>query len=517
MHIADLILKNAHVITMSPERPAAEMVAVTGDNILMVGDKADVSTLAGKQTRVIDCEGKTVIPGFNDAHCHIFSLATSLISIDVSPWAVKSIAEIQTLIRKRADRLPPGQWIIATGYNEFYLAEKRHPNRWDLDEASPNNPVVVSHRSLHSCVLNSLALSLGGFTKETPEPPGKVFERDTETGELNGILYEMLGYIRASVIPLLSEEEQAQSLTRASEHYVANGITSVQDVSISNIPARWKLLSKLQNEGKFTVRASLTAGVESLNDFINAGFTPGYGDNRLRFSGLKIILNEATGSMYPPQGELNQQVLDAHKAGYRVMIHAVTKEMVEFAVTAFEYLQSRQPNSKLRHRIEHCSECPPELLERLKRLGAVIVSQPLFLYYSGDCYLSVIPPEIHPWLYRFKAFWDSGLVVAASSDSPVVPDNPLIGLYSAVTRKTQNQQQINPAECISAAQALAMYTINAAYASGEENIKGALTPGKLADMAVLSDNPLTVPPEQIKDIKVEMTIIGGKVMWERGK
>lgn len=515
MPIADLIVKNARVITMSPEHPTAEMVAVTGDKILTVGDKADVSTLAGRQTKIIDCEGKTVIPGFNDAHCHIFSLATSLISIDVSPWSVKSIADIKALIRKKARELPSGKWITATGYNEFYLAEKRHPNRWDLDEAAPNNPVVVSHRSLHSCVLNSPALSLGGFNKETPEPPGKVFERDPETGELNGILYEMLGYIRANVITPLTKEEQAQSLIHASEHYVASGITSVQDVSISNIPARWKLLNKLQNEGKFTVRASLTAGVESLNDFINAGFTPGYGDNRLRFSGLKIILNEATGSMYPLQDELNRQVLDAQKAGYRVMIHAVTKEMVESAITAFEYVRHVQSNSHLRHRIEHCSECPLELLERLKKLGTVIVSQPLFLYYSGDRYLSVIPPEIHPWLYRFKAFRDSGLVVAASSDSPVVPDNPLIGVYSAVTRKTQNQQLINSAECVTATQALAMYTINAAYASGEEHIKGNLTQGKLADMVVLSDNPLTVPPEQIKDIKVAMTIVGGKVVWER--
>jgi predicted amidohydrolase YtcJ len=516
MPSADLILKNARVITISPDRPIAGMVAIAGGNILMVGDKADISAITGKHTKVVDCQGKTVLPGFNDAHCHIFSMATSLNSIDVSPWAVKSIVEMKDLLHKRAQKLPPGKWISATGYSEYHLAEKRHPNRWDLDEAAPNNPVVVSHRSLHTSVLNSLALSLAKITIETPEPPGKVFERDVRAGELNGVLHEMLGYIRASVMPSLTEAEQIQILVDTSRHYLANGITSVQDVSISNIPARWTLLKRMQDESKFAVRASLTASLESFSDFIKAGFTPDYGDERIRFGGLKIILNEATGKMFPNQGDLNKYVLVAHKMGYRVHIHAVTAEMVESAIIAYEYAQSRHPNSVLRHRIEHCSECPPELLARLKKLRTIVVSQPLFLYYSGDRYLATLPAEIQPWLYRFKAFWDNGLITAASSDSPVVPDNPLIGLYSAITRKTQTNQEVNPAECVNAQQALQMYTINAAYASGEENIKGSLEIGKLADIVVLSDNPLAVPPERIKDISVEMTIIGGKVVWERG-
>lgn len=516
MPSADLILKNAKVITLSPERPTGEMVAISGGKILAVGNNDDIRYFYGESTKTIDCAGKTVIPGFNDAHCHIFSMATSLSSIDISPWSVKSIDDIKKLIYNRVKILPPGKWISATGYNDYHLAEKRHPDRWDIDEVAPDNPVVLSHRSLHSCVLNSRALSQANLTIKSPEPPGKVFERDAHSGELNGVLHEMLGYIRANVMPSLTEAEQIKSLADTSKHYLANGITSVQDVSISNIPARWTVLKRLQDKGVFEVRTSLTASLESLADFINSGFTPGYGDDRLRFGGLKIILNEATGIMFPEQDDLNRYVLDAHKRGYRVHIHAVSADMVKSAVMAYEYAQNRYPNTSLRHRIEHCSECPPELLERIKKLGLVIVSQPLFLYYSGDRYLDTLPPEIHPWLYRFRAFHDSGLQTVASSDSPVVPDNPLVGIYAAVTRRTQNGRQINASECITAHQALEMYTINAAYSSGEENIKGSLTPGKLADIVVLDNNPVVVASEYIKDIKVEMTIVGGKVMWEQG-
>ncbi|MBN1366779.1 MAG: amidohydrolase [Dehalococcoidales bacterium] len=511
---ADLILKNAIVITMSPERPQAEMVAIAGDKILAVGDKNETSILTGKNTRMIDCGGKTLVPGFNDAHCHIFSMAISLSSIDVSPWSVKSIGDIKELIRTRVREIPPGKWISATGYNEYNLADKRHPNRWDIDEAAPDNPVVVSHRSLHSCILNSRALSLANLTKESIEPPGKVFERDPKTGELSGVLYEMLGYIRASVLPPLSETEQDQSLTDTSRHYLANGITSVQDESISNIPARWNLLKRLQNEGKFALRASMTAGTDSFNDFIKGGY-PRSGDKNLRFGGLKIILNQATGKLFPSQEDLNTYVLGANKKGYRVSIHAVTAEMVEAAIIAYEYAREHNPENTMRNRIEHCSECPPELMARLRKLGIIIVSQPLFLYYSGDRYLETLAPETQPWLYRFKTFIDSGLITAASSDSPVVPDNPLIGMYAAVTRKTKAGRKVNSKECINAQQALQMYTINAAFASGEEYVKGSLTPGKLADMVVLSDNPLTVSPEKIKDIKVEMTIVGGKLVCEK--
>ena len=212
MPAADLILKNAKVITMDPGQPAAELVAIKGDRISLVAGNEELASVKGAGTRIIDCQGKTVVPGFDDAHCHIFSSIRKLLSIDLSPSSVGSIGDIKAAIRFRARNTPRGKWLTGTGYNEFYLAEKRHPKRGDIDEVAPNHPVVLAHRSLHACVLNSLALSLAGITRETPEPPGGRIDRDLNTGEPSGLLFEMLGYIRRKVLTPLSEKEMGKGM-----------------------------------------------------------------------------------------------------------------------------------------------------------------------------------------------------------------------------------------------------------------------------------------------------------------
>ena len=508
---ADLILKNANVITLDPRQPTAELVAIKGDRIWLVADDAELESARGIKTKIIDCQGKTVVPGFNDAHCHIFSFIRKLLSLDLSPSSVSSIAEIKAAIRRQAENTPLGKWLNADGYNEFYLAEKRHPNRWDIDEAVPRHPVVLAHRSLHACVLNSLALSLAGITRETPDPAGGLIDRDLDTGEPNGLLFGMLGYIWEEVMPPLAEEELAKGVALANQHYLSFGITSLQEATVRNNFNRWQTFHRFKD--KLKSRVSMMFGIDALSQFQEAGLTPGSGDSRLRLGGVKIMLDETTGQLQPPQSELNQQALRAHQAGFQLAIHAVEPSTVEAAITALEYAQSHFPQAGRRHRIEHCSVCPPQLLKHLIELQTIIVTQPPFIYYSGERYLAQVPTSQLPWLYRIKSFLDSGLVVAGSSDSPVVSDNPLVGIYAAVTRKAESEQQILPEECISGKQALAMYTINAAYASLEENVKGSIIAGKLADIVVLSNDPTQSPPEQIKDIKVEMTIIGGEVVW----
>ncbi len=514
MPVADLVLKNANVITEDPAQPAAELVAIKGDKILLVAGNESLESFRGANTKVIDCQGKSVVPGFNDAHCHIFSFIRKLLSIDLSPSSVSSISEIKTAISRKAWNTPPGQWLTGTDYNDFYLAEKRHPTRWDIDEVAPHHPVVLSHRSLHACVLNGLALSLAGITKETPEPPGGRIDRDLDSGEPTGLLFEMLGHIREKVMSPPSEAELINGITLAGRHYLSQGITSLQDATVVNDCSRWQKFRQFKDDGKLKSRLYMMAGIEAVSQFQEAGLVSGSGDNQLRLGGVKMIPTETTGQLYPPQPELNQQVLDAQRAGFQIAIHAVQQSTVEAAIIALEYAHSQSPQTGRRHRIEHCSECPPRLLRRLKKLQTVVVTQPPFLYYSGERYLATVPTDQLRWLYRIKSFLNSGLIVAASSDSPIVPDNPLIGIYAAVTRQAESGQQLLPRECISAGQALAMYTINAAYASFEEGIKGSITSGKLADMVLLSDDPTKRPPEQIKDIKVEMTIIGGEVVWE---
>jgi len=512
MPVADLILKNANVITMDSRQSKAELVAIKDGKILLVAGNEELESARGAGTKVIDCQGRTVVPGFNDAHCHAISFIRKLLSLDLSPSSVDSIDDIKTTIRNRAKNIPPGEWLTGTDYNDFYLTEKRHPTRWDIDEVAPHHPVVLAHRSLHACVFNSRALSLAGITRETPDPPGGLIDRDLSTGEPSGLLFNVLSYIRKNVLPPLSEEELTRGMTLANQHYLSYGITSLQEATASNDLGRWQIYQRFK--GKLKSRLYMMFDIEALSQFQKAGLAFGAGDSQLRLGGVKIMLDETTGQLYPPQSELNQQVFTAHQAGFQLAIHAIEESTVEAAITALEYAQGQLPQANRRHRIEHCAECPPGLLRRLSKLQTVIVTQPPFLYYSGERYLAQVPASQLRWLYRIKSPLSSGLVVAGSSDSPVVPNNPLVGIYVAVTRRAESGQQLSPQECISAKEAMAMYTINAAYASFEEAVKGSITPGKLADMVVLSSDPITSLPEQIKDIRVEMTIIGGELAWE---
>jgi predicted amidohydrolase YtcJ len=504
MPAADIVLKNARVITMDGNRPYAGLVAINGDLISFVGAENELESVTRAGTTVIDCQGRTVVPGFNDAHLHLFSLVQKLLSIDLGPPAIRSIADIKEAIHRKAVNTPPGTWLRGTNYNEFYLAEKRCPTRWDIDEAAPDHPVFISHRSLHACVLNSLALELAGIHRDTEEPPGARIERELDTGEPNGILVDM-----PSVMPPFSQAEFEEGVRLADWEFLSHGITSIQDATYKNNPERWQTVRRWQENGKVQSRVNMMTGTDTRRQFQEAGMVTGAGDNRLRLGAVKMLL-----AVQPVQEEVNRLALDAHNAGFQLAFHAIAESTVAAAVATLEYINQKSPTTGRRHRIEHCGECPPYLLERLKKLGAVIISHPASLYYNGERYLATVPQSQLPWLYRIRSPLESGLVVAAASDAPVMPVNPLVGICGAVTRQAESGQVLLPEERITPAQALVMYTTSAAYASFEENIKGSITPGKLADMVVLSDDPTRVPPEKTKDIKVEMTIIGGKVVWE---
>ncbi len=514
MPSADLVLKNANVVTMDRAQPQARLVAVRDGKVWLVGSNSLLEEVEATGTKVIDCQGKTLVPGFNDAHCHTFSFMRKLLSIDLSPPNVGSIEDIKELIARQAQNTPPNQWIVGTDYNEFYFPEKRHPNRWDIDEVAPDHPVVVSHRSLHGCVLNSRALELAGITSETPEPPGATIERDLTSGEPNGVLYEMLGYIREKVMPPWTEQELDKGMNLVNRHSLSYGLTSIQDATTVNDYHRWQTFRRYVDTGKLDIRVYMMFGPETAGEFKEAGLSFGTGDSHLRLGGLKLVPSSPGGQLYPPQPELNRLVLEMHRSGFPVAIHAIRDSTVEAVATAYEYVREQAPESVIRHRVEHCAECPPPLLERLRQLQVVIATQPPFLYYSGERYLDTVDKEILPHLYRIRSFFDAGLVVAGSSDSPIVSNNPLIGIYGAVTRRAASGVQLQPEEMITPEQALAMYTTNAAYASHEEDIKGSITPGKLADMVLLSDDPTRVDAEAIKDISVEMTVIDGNVAWE---
>jgi predicted amidohydrolase YtcJ len=511
---ADLVLYSANLLTVNPRRPRAALIAAKDGKIVRVGTNDDLDLFKG-HSRLISCEGKTVAPGFNDAHIHIMAYASNLLSVDCSPSSIASISDIQENIRKHSERTPRGTWIKGTGYNEFYLAEHRHPNRHDLDRAAPYHPVRLNHRSLHACVLNSLGLSLAGISIETPDPPGGLIDRELDTGEPSGLLFGMNSYINERVIPPLSQKEVRQGIKLVNQSLLSSGITSVQDATVRNGFDEWQTFLRLKQRGEFAPGISMMIGLHALNEFEERGLHYGYGDNTLKLGAVKFTPDETRGQLNPSQEELNEAVLRAQRAGFQVAIHAVEESTVQAAATALEYCLQRSRKSDTRHRVEHCSVCPPALLRRLKAVKALVVTQPGFIYYSGERYLSDVPHTQLPWLYRTGSFLKSGLKPAASSDCPVVPCNPLVGMYAAVIRRAESGQYLSPKEAISAEQALRMYTLAGAYASFEERLKGSIEVGKVADLVVLSADPTAVSPEELKEIYVEKTIIGGEVVWEQ--
>lgn len=505
---------NANVITMDPSQPRADCIAICGGSILFVGLMKDPGKIAANDFEVVDCGGKTILPGFIDAHCHLRAFAESLVTLNLRPTeGFSSIGDIKEALHRLAQEAVPGTWIRGRGYNEFHLVEKRHPTRWDLDEVVPNHPVKLTYRSGHAHVLNSLALQAVNISIETPEPAGGLIDRDVNTGEPTGVLYEMGQYL-SERIPPIDRESFLTGVSLANERLLTLGITSVQDTSYTNTLDDWTEFRSWQKGDLFQPRISmmLDANLPNLDEALE--YKKRTEETDPRIAGVKIILDETTGKLHPAQTELNEIVLKAHQKGFQVAIHAIEKTAVESACHAIENALQRFPRANHRHRIEHCSVCDLALSEHLASLGITVVTQPTFIYYNGDRYLKTVSLENLAYLYPLKTLLENGVSIAASSDFPIDPPNPLIGLYSAVTRRSKTGKVLSEEEAIPPWTALRMYTYEGARVVFDEGLRGTLAPGKVADLIMLSDDPTRVAPESIKDIKVEMTVIGGEIGWE---
>ena len=508
---ASLVLRNANVITLGPRRPQAHTVYIQGGRILKVSGRDIDPTATGPGTRVIDCAGKTVIPAFHDAHCHIPAYAESLLNIDVSPASVRSIKDIAGRIKEEAAALPAGSWIRCTGYNEFYLAEKRHPTRHDLDRAAPTHLVKLTHRSGHAHVLNSLALHLVSIGNESEEPPGGMIERDLETGEPNGLLFGMGACLAQRIAPA-GDEEMDAAITLAGRRLLSLGITMVQDASPGNDMARWNRFIHWKKKGLFAPHVVMMFGAGELDGL--QGRQPFYDRATGLGSGaVKIMIDEVRGSLNPPQEELNRLAADIHRRGLQAALHAVDETTLEAAVTALEYALKMRPCEGHRHRLEHCSVCASDMARRLARTGAGVVTNPAFIYYSGERYLSEVPPHQLQHLYAINTLLRTGVRVAAGSDAPVANPDPLKGIYAAVTRRARTGQVVTPGQAVSILDALKLYTINAAYSCFREKQTGSIVKGKWADLVILNGDPLTVNPEELKHLRVEMTVLDGEMVY----
>ena len=508
-----LLVFHANILTMDPRQPRAQAVAVRERRIIAVGTNADVLRLRGAGTTTVNGQGAAVLPGFIDAHLHLRAYVGTRLGIDCSPRAVRSLSELRALLQRCAQDRPPGQWLVGHGYDEFALVEHRHPTRWDLDVVTPQHPVRLAHRSRHAWALNSAALAQLGIAPHFVPPPGGVVERDPHTGEPTGLLIDMEGYLRARFPRVAVPAEFREGLRQASQDLLAAGITTIQDTSVTNDLAAYDAFRAWIAAGDIQVRTSILLGMPSLPEAIAAGLKAGAGSASFRVSGVKIRLDEGSGVLSPPQDVLNEQVWNAHRQGFPVAIHALEPPAIVSAMHALRLAQQRRACAAIRHRIEHCALCPAACIAELAQLHLAVVTQPAFLWHHGPRYLAEIAPDQHPWLYRVKSLLERGVPVAGSSDAPVVPPHPLAGVSAAATRQTSDGRMIGPDERVSVEQALWLFTQGAAWVCGLESELGSITPGKLADLVMLDADPTQVPLDEIRQIPVRMTIVGGIIRW----
>ena len=499
-------------MTMDARQPNAQSVAVCGDRIVWTGADAELPAFAGTGTRVIDCVGGTLLPGFHDAHMHLLAYAASLDSVDCRPGQVSSIADICQQIAIRAARTPRGEWVSTWGYDPFYLAERRHPTRWDLDRAAPHHPVRLNHRSGHACALNSLAMDRVGIADNTDEPRGATIARDLESGTPNGLLLEMEDFLDGR-IPRPSASELSAQFGRAARTLLSLGVTSLQDATHNNSIDRWNLFQHLTGQSEPLPRISLMPGAGHVADFIGAGLGFGSGNDRLRVGHAKLMVAASSGTTTPTRSDLREAIDRCVSLGFPVAIHAVeadTVRTVAEALAASPSLANRLPT----HRIEHCSESPPDVLKSIVECGAAVVTQPGFVHYEGDRYLAEVSSEIQPYLYRAASLAACGVDVAFSSDAPVSEPDPMPTLYAAVTRRTSTGNSLGGHETMDIGAALRAYTLEPARVTCIDDRLGSLTPGSLADMTLFDEDLQTVEPTSLLGITPAMTILAGQVVWE---
>ncbi len=512
-----MVLYNANVVTMDPTNPRANVVAIENGRIAFVGYASDGFSfpLQGGRVSWVDCQGGTVIPGFHDAHIHLEGMAAAEISVDCSPANVGSIREIQLLIAQKAKGLPPGHWIRCRGYHETNLADYRHPTRYDLDVCAPFNPVKLTHQSGHASVLNSCALELLGIDETMVDMPGTVIERNTDSNIPNGVLLEMEEWL-SQHMPSIDNEDRQKGIRSAKDKLLSWGVTSFQDATATNDLSQWDEFTTTVDgigpplKGTFM----LSTGVDQTK-FLSGKNHRGQYFPRLGHT--KVMVTATAGSIHPELPDLVGVFQKSHQDGVPLAVHAVELEEVAAVLEALRQAGGgKQTDFFAPHRFEHCPESPDWVISGLKELGIGVVVNPGFIYYNGDRYLQTIAEDVLQQLYPFRSMVNAQLTVAAGSDSPVVPADPIKGIYGAVFRKTRSGSFLNPGESLSVTEAMYMYTIGAAKVTGLEHVLGSLMVGKDADLVVLSQDPWSITERAWEHLRVWATIVDGNLLWSQG-
>ena len=531
---ADLVIVNARVRTMDKQRPEAEAVAVRANRVAAVGTVAEVRRLAGPRTRVVDAKGATVLPGFNDAHVHFLSGGFQLSSVDLRDAPTPQ--EFAARIRRFAGGLPKGRWITGGDWDHERWPGAPLPTKELIDSFTPDRPVFVNRLDGHMALANSYALKLAGVTRETPDPPGGLIVRDPVTGEPTGVLKDAAQSFVWKVIPERSFEEKLAAARAATNHAAAHGVTSVQDMSAGDDVGVYQTLLE---RGELKTRVYAVAPLPGWERLGRVGVRRAFGGDMLRIGGLKGFADGSLGSTTAlffepyldapntsglpgdemfPEGAMLKRVEGADAAGLQVMIHAIGDKANDAILSIFERVGKSAGARDRRFRIEHAQHIRAQDIPRFGRAQVVASMQPYHCIDDGRWAEKRIGRERARGTYAFRSLLDAGATLAFGSDWTVAPIDPLLGIYAAATRRTldgRNPGGWVPEQKISVEEAARAYTVGSAYAEFADGVKGTITPGKLADLVVLTEDIFKIDAAAIDKVRVALTVMDGRVVYEK--
>lgn len=536
-----LILYNGKIRTFESETSTSEALACAGSRIVATGKSEDLRRLAGPDTQTIDLQGRCAIPGLTDTHVHLSEKGTAEMElVDCRDFYVdvNSVADILQRLANAAAQAPKGSWIVAHGspMQDFRIRDRRFPDRHDLDRAVPDHPVSISFGA-HVTIGNSVALAAAKITRDTPDPAGGHIRHDPQTGEPTGELHERAQLILRKVAPEFNYLQLKDGIVFALNQCLERGVTTVHDIVRYAEPVR--AYQEIYKEGRMHARVSILPRViESMiesKSLTQLGLITGFGNEWLRIGGVKMSIDGGItgrnacfhepyendehnhGIIRIQQDELNHTVQMCHDAGLRCCVHAIGDKAFDMALDAYENAIEHSPRKDHRHRIEHMGNwlATPKLIQRMVRSGIVAIPNIAFAYYIGDAILDCVGERRLTKAFPFRTLLKNGVILAGGSDSPGYwPVDPLRDIATAASRKMRWGDVWVPEERISVAEAFAMHTTTASWVGFEEHEKGTLDVGKIADIAVLAEDPFAVAPEKIRELKVEMTLVGGEVKYQ---
>jgi hypothetical protein len=529
---ADLIVTNAKIYTVDKARPHAEALAVLGDRIVAVGSAAEVDAWHGPKTKVLDAQGKLLLPGFNDAHVHFVDGGDHLSAVQLKDAA--SPQEFASKIGARAKTTPRGEWIVGGDWDEQRWSPANLPTKELIDPVTPDTPVWVNRYDGHESLANSVALKLAGITSKTTDPPGGEIVRDAQ-GNPTGILKDAAQDLVNKVMPPMTPAHRMKAIHQALDHAASLGVTSVQDMNPTYDDVR--AYSELQEQGALTVRIYAAPMETGWKDQAKLGIRHGFGSSLLRMGAVKGYADGSLGSETAyffdaytdapdkhgllsdemhPVAAMQQRLRGADAAGLQICIHAIGDRAISMTLDMFTQIEKTNGKRDRRWRIEHSQHMAAKDFVRYARLGVIASVQPYHAIDDGRWAETRIGPDRIKRTYAFRTFLDNGVRLAFGTDWSVAPLSPMWSVYAAVTRATLDDKNPGgwvPEQKLTVAEAIEAYTMGSAYAEFQEKEKGSITPGKLADFVLLSDDIFKIPQASIKNVKVEATFLGGKLVY----